>query len=226
MLKRALWFGFGCCLLGCGGSSAAPAGAGGTGNTAGLANSAGTTNAGGPGTGAGAGGAGTGAGAGGAGTGAGAGGAGTGAGAGAGGRAGSAGSLSGGAGGAGSAGAGGGASAAGAPGTMAEVQAIFDDRCVLCHDSKKSGIPAYPQLSLTVGNARAALVNQQGLEVCGGTLVVPGDPDQSYLVHKLNDATPCEGAHMPRAYEIGTAPPLTVEQMTTIRSWIGAGAMP
>jgi hypothetical protein len=119
-----------------------------------------------------------------------------------------------------------GSSAAGAPGTMAEVQAIFDDRCVLCHDSMKFGIPAYPQLSLTAGNANAALVNQQAHEVCGGTLVVPGNPDQSYLIHKLSGVTPCEGGRMPRAYEVGTAPPLTVEQMATLRSWISDGAKP
>jgi hypothetical protein len=109
---------------------------------------------------------------------------------------------------------------------MAEVQAIFDARCVQCHDSTKVGLPAYPQLSLTASNARAALVNKPALEACGGTLVVSGNPDQSYLIHKLSDATPCEGSRMPRPFEIGTAPPLTAEQMATIRSWIGAGAMP
>ena len=201
MLKQALALGFGCVLAACGGSSDSPAGAGGTGNTAGLANSGGTASAGRPGAGAGgaSGGGASGAGASGAGS------------------AGSAGSPS-----AGSSG----SSGVGAPGTMTEVQAIFDGRCVLCHDSTKFGIPAYPQLSLTAGNANAALVSQQAHEVCGGTLVVPGNPDQSYLIHKLSDATPCEGGRMPRAYEIGTVPPLTVEQMATIRSWISDGAKP
>ena len=201
MLKQALALGFGCVLAACGGSSDSPAGAGGTGNTAGLANSGGTASAGRPGAGAGgaSGGGASGAGASGAGS------------------AGSAGSPS-----AGSSG----SSGVGAPGTMTEVQAIFDGRCVLCHDSTKFGIPAYPQLSLTAGNANAALVSQQAHQVCGGTLVVPGNPDQSYLIHKLSDATPCEGGRMPRAYEIGTVPPLTVEQMATIRSWISDGAKP
>lgn len=206
MLKQALALGFGCVLAACGGSSDSPAGAGGTGNTAGLANSGGTASAGRPGAGAG--------GAGGAGA---SGGGASGAGASGAGSAGSAGSPS-----AGSSG----SSAVGAPGTMTEVQAIFEGRCVLCHDSTKFGIPAYPQLSLTAGNANAALVSQQAHEVCGGTLVVPGNPDQSYLIHKLSDATPCEGGRMPRAYEIGTVPPLTVEQMATIRSWISDGAKP
>jgi len=120
-----------------------------------------------------------------------------------------------------------GASAAGAPGgKFAEVQTIFDDRCVLCHDAMRFGIPAYPLLSLAAGDAIAALVNQPAHESCGGTLVVPGDPDQSYLIRKLSGETPCEGGHMPRAYEVGTAPPLTTEQMTTIRSWISDGAVP
>ena len=225
MRNRAVWFGLGCLLLGCGESNGPAVGSGGAGNTAGASSSGGSGNAGGPAAGAGGGGAGGAPSAGSAGSMAGT------AGAAVAGAAGLGGSSSAGGGGAtaggGGATAGGGASgAAGAPGTLSDVQAIFDDRCVLCHDATKVGLPSYPQLSLTAGNARASLVNKQGLEVCGGTLVVPGNPDQSYLVHKLSDATPCEGSRMPRPYEIGTVPPLTEAQMTTIRSWISAGAKP
>ena len=90
---------------------------------------------------------------------------------------------------------------------MAAVQAIFTDRCVTCHDaSRTDALPLFPKLSLVARDAYTALVNKAATEVCGGTLVVPGNPDQSYLIRKLNDQTPCDGLHMPRAFEILPAP--------------------
>lgn len=119
----------------------------------------------------------------------------------------------------------GGANQGGAPGaTLAAVQAIFDDRCVNCHDAGKFGVPTYPMLPLTAGASHAALVNVAADETCGGVRVVPGNPDASYLVKKLEQMTPCDGAHMPRPFEVGTAPPLTADQLATIRAWISAGA--
>jgi hypothetical protein len=111
---------------------------------------------------------------------------------------------------------------------MAPVQAIFDEYCVLCHDASKQNIPAFPALPLTADAAYAALVSQPAHEACGGTLVIPGDPDHSYLVHKLSDATPCEGDHMPRRFEGGPGPmpSLSDEELTTITEWIRAGAQP
>ena len=120
----------------------------------------------------------------------------------------------------------GGGSSSGGGSSLADVQAIFDSRCVNCHDKSKAGLPTYPQLSLVANDALAALVSKPATEPCGGTLVTPGDPDHSYLIHKLSDATPCDGMRMPRAFEGLPAPPLTPEQMTTIRSWISAGAKP
>jgi mono/diheme cytochrome c family protein len=104
------------------------------------------------------------------------------------------------------------------------VQAIFDQRCVTCHDKSKGGLPSYPQLSLVAGDSHAALVNVPALEPCGGNYVVPGDPAHSYLMHKLTDSMPCDGAHMPAAFEIIKPTPLTAAQLATISSWISAGA--
>ena len=108
------------------------------------------------------------------------------------------------------------------------VQAIFDAHCVGCHNTDSGGLtPAalrgYPALPLTAGKSHQALVNQPAHEVCGGTLVVPGDSANSYLQHKLVDPTPCEGGRMP----IGEAiilQPLDSDQMATIDAWIAAGA--
>ncbi|HEY3665634.1 MAG TPA: hypothetical protein VGL19_06525 [Polyangiaceae bacterium] len=116
----------------------------------------------------------------------------------------------------------GGASGGGA--SFADVQAIFDARCVICHDKSKGGLPTYPQLSLVAGDSHAALVNVPALEPCGGIYVVPGDPAHSYLMHKLSDTMPCDGAHMPAPFEVIKPPPLTPEQLASISGWISAGA--
>jgi len=121
-------------------------------------------------------------------------------------------------------GASGGSSGSGA--SLADVQALFDSRCVICHDKSKGGLPTYPQLSLLATDALSALVNKAATEPCGGTLVVPGDPDHSYLIHKLVDDTPCDGMRMPRSFSLLPSPPFTTSEMTTIRSWISAGAKP
>jgi hypothetical protein len=108
--------------------------------------------------------------------------------------------------------------------SFAAVQAIFDSRCITCHNARALGLPGYAALVLTSDSSYDALVNRPATEPCGGTLVVPGDPDASYLYHKLVDATPCSGARMPRPFEIGIAPPLDDAQLATIRGWILAGA--
>jgi hypothetical protein len=57
-------------------------------------------------------------------------------------------------------------------------------------------------------------------------LVTPNDPDHSYLVHKVADATPCDGMKMPRPFEVIPPAPLTDAELATIRAWINAGAPP
>ena len=111
-------------------------------------------------------------------------------------------------------------------GDFAAVLAIFAANCNSCHDATKVGLPTYPMLSLTAADAHAALVGHPADETCGGTRVVPGDPASSYLLKKLTEDPPCEGAHMPRPFEIGLPRPLTAAQLATISSWIAAGAPP
>ncbi|HRI63815.1 MAG TPA: hypothetical protein PK156_06240 [Polyangium sp.] len=123
------------------------------------------------------------------------------------------------------AGAGGGGSAP--EGTFANVQAIFNNRCVNCHDaSLPPAIPYDPTLSLVPGDAYAALVNTPANATCGGTRVIPGAPDQSFLMKKIEPGTPCYGSHMPRPFEVGPALNLTATELQTIEAWISDGAMP
>jgi len=50
--------------------------------------------------------------------------------------------------------------------------------------------------------------------------VVPGDPDNSYLLRKLEGAADIAGVRMPR----GTGPSLMAGQISIIRRWIELGA--
>jgi hypothetical protein len=106
------------------------------------------------------------------------------------------------------------------------VLAIFAQRCTICHDAKTNGLPHYPMLSLVAADAYAALVGVPADETCGGTRVVPGNADASYLMQKLTQDPPCFGLHMPRSFEIIPPQPLSADELGSIRSWINAGAPP
>jgi hypothetical protein len=110
--------------------------------------------------------------------------------------------------------------------SFAAIEAIFAAHCTNCHDAGKLGLPSYPQLPLTTGVAFAVLVGQPAHETCGGQLVVPGHPERSYLYLKLTQPTPCEGARMPRPFEVLPVPALPAAELALIRAWITAGANP
>ncbi len=118
----------------------------------------------------------------------------------------------------------GGAATDGGSGSMQAVQAIFDARCILCHDARKLGIPADPGVPLTSDKSYDTLVGKAGQEPCGGLLVVPGNPTASYLYQKVTSDTPCSGERMPRPFEIGPRVDLSAADVATIRTWIAAGA--
>ncbi len=66
----------------------------------------------------------------------------------------------------------------------------------------------------------AAVTGAHSRECCDGRpLVVPGSPDDSYLVHKLRGHGMCMGVPMPK-----NAAPLSPAQMQTIYDWICLGA--
>lgn len=50
-------------------------------------------------------------------------------------------------------------------------------------------------------------------------LVVPGKPDDSYLVQKLTQTSPAAGARMPN-----TGTPLEADRLQLVRGWVEAGA--
>ncbi len=108
--------------------------------------------------------------------------------------------------------------------SLAIIQAmIFDATCTtaFCHDSQgMSG-----GLVLEAGQSYANLVgveptNPAALEA-GLLRVDPGDPDNSFILIKLDDPSPEEGSRMPLGL-----PPLSASEVQLIRAWIAAGAPP
>ena len=99
---------------------------------------------------------------------------------------------------------------------MAEIQPIFTSRCTGCHNPSTA-----PQsLILDAENSYELLVNVASKEVPSLKRVKPGDPDNSYLVQKI-EGTAAEGGQMPLGRE-----PLTDAQIALIRRWISEGANP
>ncbi len=81
-----------------------------------------------------------------------------------------------------------------------------------CHGSGTGG------LTITAEGAYAALVEAPSSISPGDILVIPGDPDGSYLVKKLDGAADIVGGPMP----VGA--PLSASDLSRIRTWIAAGA--
>lgn len=90
--------------------------------------------------------------------------------------------------------------------------------CVSCHTSA-GGRAAPVGLDLT-GNPHGRLVGVPSAQRPGSIRVIAGDPDNSYLVQKLEGAPGIVGVRMPR----GAGPFLTEGQMLVIRRWIALGA--
>lgn len=90
--------------------------------------------------------------------------------------------------------------------------------CVSCHTTNGRATPA-GGLNLDVADPHAALVNVPSRGKPGETLVIPGNPDGSYLIKKLEGTPGIAGVRMPfvGAY-------LTPGQIRIVRRWIELGA--
>jgi hypothetical protein len=90
--------------------------------------------------------------------------------------------------------------------------------CTTCHTNV--GRTPTGGLNLTSGAAYNALVGVASLQKPGEVLVVPGNPDASYLIKKLEGDAGIVGKRMPR-----NGPPyLTAGEILVIRRWIELGA--
>lgn len=91
---------------------------------------------------------------------------------------------------------------------------IFTPSCTGCH----AGANAPRGLRLDAANSYAMLVNVASGEVPALLRVNPGNPDQSYLVQKI-EGTAAVGGRMPLG-----GPPLPADRIALVRQWITAGA--
>ena len=89
--------------------------------------------------------------------------------------------------------------------------------CVSCHTVANARFAA--GLVLTPDAAYAALVNVPSVERPALSRVRAGDPENSYLIHKLEGRSGIVGQRMPFG-----AGPLTSGQISIIRRWIELGA--
>jgi hypothetical protein len=91
--------------------------------------------------------------------------------------------------------------------------------CTQCHTTSGGRTP--PQgLNLDAGAAYANLVGVASRQKPELQRVAPGNPDASYLVHKLEGRADIVGMRMPRT----AGPFLTDGQIMVIRRWIALGA--
>lgn len=91
----------------------------------------------------------------------------------------------------------------------ADISPILHNRCSgeVCHGS--TGWGDY-----------SVVTKAHSRECCDGrSLVVPGSPDDSYIIHKLRGQGMCQGVRMPR-----NSAPLPASQIQEIYDWICMGA--
>ena len=102
--------------------------------------------------------------------------------------------------------------------TLSSIQSeVFSQRCVGCHTGNGRFLPGV--MNLTEGNAYASLVGVASIQKPALQRVAPGDPENSYLIHKVEGRTGIGGQRMPFN---GT--PLTDGQILVIKRWIELGA--
>ncbi len=101
--------------------------------------------------------------------------------------------------------------------TFSSIQAnIFTPICTQCH----AGASAPLSFSLQAGFSYDQLVGVPSVEVPELLRVDPHQPDNSYVVMKIEGAPGITGGRMP----LGLSP-LSAEQIAAIRTWIADGAL-
>ncbi len=93
---------------------------------------------------------------------------------------------------------------------------VFTPICTVCH----AGAGAPQGLRLDSANSFNLLVNVPSTEVPSLVRIKPGDPDNSYLIQKI-EGHASVGARMPLG-----GPPLAADAVAAIRQWVTDGAQP
>jgi hypothetical protein len=90
--------------------------------------------------------------------------------------------------------------------------------CIECHNT--AGARFAGGMSLVAAVSYQSLVGVASTGKPGAIRVIPGDPDNSYILKKLLGSSDIAGERMPR----GAGPFLTDGQIRIIRRWIELGA--
>jgi CHRD domain-containing protein/Big-like domain-containing protein len=102
--------------------------------------------------------------------------------------------------------------------TLTQLKSSAFTVCGGCHTGGGSSLPA--SMDLTPAHLYASIVNVASVEQPGLLRVKPGDPDNSYVVLKLEGAAGISGARMPFG-----GPYLDQATIDQVRAWISAGAL-
>ncbi|HFE46339.1 MAG TPA: hypothetical protein ENJ18_12730 [Nannocystis exedens] len=101
---------------------------------------------------------------------------------------------------------------------VADIQPIWDSRCVDgCHTpgGSQPGIPLDPDVSY------GTLVGKPSVQLPSMNIVEPGDPDTSYLWHKLNN-TQVDAGGSGGSMPLGSM--LPADELAKVKTWISGGA--
>lgn len=90
--------------------------------------------------------------------------------------------------------------------------------CTGCH-VQLGRFPPFGNLNLVGEAAYGSLVNAPSLAKRGAIRVIPGDPERSYLIHKIDGRSGIVGTRMPEG-----GPFLSEGQILVIKRWIELGA--
>ncbi len=104
--------------------------------------------------------------------------------------------------------------------TLHAVQEILNEHCLPCHSSDHNNGNPVAGLDLGEGNMPGSTIAVRSHQLADTFLINPGHPDASYLVEKIVEDSPSRGGRMPQ-----DMPPLSDEEIETIRDWILGGAL-
>lgn len=108
---------------------------------------------------------------------------------------------------------------AGAAATLTQLQAeVFGPICSGCHNGVGTNLPGVQNLT-SAAETYKSLVNVASIEQPNLLRVKPGDPTDSYVIHKLQGLAGITGSRMPLG-----GPYLSTATISQIESWIAAGA--
>ena len=101
--------------------------------------------------------------------------------------------------------------------TLTQLKSSAFSVCGGCHTGGGASLPA--SMDLTPANIYASIVNVASVEQPALKRVKPGDPDNSYVVQKLEGAATISGVRMPFG-----GPYLDQATIDQVRAWVSAGA--